>query len=57
MIFVRLYSCSPLLKAAFGSTGSKSSGRKFRDSEFYMSHFQKDAITNKGALLFDILIT
>ncbi len=40
-----------LLKAAFGSTGSKSSGRKFRDSEFYMSHFQKDAITNKGCVI------
>lgn len=29
-------------------TAKKARGSKFRDSEFYMSHYQKDADTEKG---------
>ncbi|KLO19427.1 P-loop containing nucleoside triphosphate hydrolase protein [Schizopora paradoxa] len=41
------------IEAAFGSSSSKPTGRKFRDSEFYMSHFQKDSAANKGYSLRD----
>ncbi|KAI0769699.1 DEAD-domain-containing protein [Trametes elegans] len=34
-------------------TSSKKQGGKYRDSEFYMSHFQKDADTEKGYSLRD----
>ncbi|KAG8932876.1 ATP-dependent RNA helicase dbp10 [Tulasnella sp. 418] len=43
------------IEAAFGPSGSKKGrrGQNFRDSEFYMPHYQKDAITDKGYSLKD----
>lgn len=37
-----------ITKAAFAPSISKGSKTKYRDEEFYMSHFQKDAMTEKG---------
>ena len=37
-----------LCQAVFDTVGKKGKGGKFRDSEFYMSHYQKDADTEKG---------
>ncbi len=36
------------MQAVFDMTAKKARGSKFRDSEFYMSHYQKDADTEKG---------
>lgn len=35
-------------KAAFANSISKIGKTKYRDEDFYMSHFQKDAMTEKG---------
>ncbi|KAI0355552.1 ATP-dependent RNA helicase DBP10 [Trametes cingulata] len=41
------------IAAVFDTAGKKAKGGKFRDSEFYMSHYQKDADTEKGYSLRD----
>ncbi|KAH9858801.1 DEAD-domain-containing protein [Lenzites betulinus] len=41
------------IAAVFDMSGKKAVGAKFRDSEFYMSHYQKDADTEKGYSLRD----
>ncbi|EIW63392.1 DEAD-domain-containing protein [Trametes versicolor FP-101664 SS1] len=41
------------IMAVFDMTAKKARGSKFRDSEFYMSHYQKDADTEKGYSLRD----
>ncbi|KAI0630281.1 DEAD-domain-containing protein [Trametes polyzona] len=41
------------IAAVFDTSGKKGKGGKFRDSEFYMSHYQKDADTEKGYSLRD----
>ncbi|KAI0374114.1 DEAD-domain-containing protein [Pilatotrama ljubarskyi] len=41
------------IAAVFDTSGKKAKGGKFRDSEFYMSHYQKDADTEKGYSLRD----
>ncbi|KAI0329738.1 DEAD-domain-containing protein [Cubamyces sp. BRFM 1775] len=41
------------IAAVFDTVGKKGKGGKFRDSEFYMSHYQKDADTEKGYSLRD----
>jgi hypothetical protein len=45
--------CARLLKsvqAVFATTRTKSARDDFRDSEYYMSHYQKDALTEKGCV-------
>ncbi|KAI0819998.1 ATP-dependent RNA helicase DBP10 [Trametes gibbosa] len=41
------------IAAVFDMSGKKANSGKFRDSEFYMSHYQKDADTEKGYSLRD----
>ncbi|KAH7108266.1 DEAD-domain-containing protein [Auriculariales sp. MPI-PUGE-AT-0066] len=41
------------IEAAFGAPAKSRSGKNFKDSEFYMSHYQKDAATDKGYSLRD----
>ncbi|KAI8993093.1 DEAD-domain-containing protein [Trametes punicea] len=41
------------IAAVFDTSSKKDKGGKFRDSEFYMSHYQKDADTEKGYSLRD----
>ncbi|TDL24235.1 ATP-dependent RNA helicase DBP10 [Rickenella mellea] len=41
------------ITATFETTGNGPKASKYRDSEFYMSHYQKDAMTEKGYSLKD----
>ncbi|OSD06788.1 DEAD-domain-containing protein [Trametes coccinea BRFM310] len=41
------------IAAVFDTSSKRDKGGKYRDSEFYMSHYQKDADTEKGYSLHD----